>query len=68
MYDSLVLVDGIAYRRYRTKATEQIQLQVLLPPTLQEAVLEKCHANIMGGHTGEHNTFVNTVKREIIAS
>ena len=61
--DSLIIDNGILYRKWETHNGKQHVLHVVLPLSLRKFVLEQLHNSVTGGHLGLRKTLSKVKQR-----
>ena len=56
-WDTLTVIDGLLYRRYRIRPEADSVLQLIVPRRLRPAILTYAHDVPQAAHRGEHGTF-----------
>ena len=56
LWDQLVVVNGVLYRRFEYFKGKQDHLQLVVPSSMRDTILEESHAGSLGGHLGEDRT------------
>ena len=58
LWDQLIVHEGLLYRKFLDcKNSSNVQLQLVVPPSLRGKVLAEVHDGVCGGHLGEDKTF-----------
>lgn len=55
-WESLIIEDGLLYRKFESVDGRETKLQLIVPESLQEEVLKYVHDNITSGHLGINKT------------
>ena len=63
LWDGLVLVDGILYKRFTKKDGKGNYLQLLIPSALKRDILCQMHSSLLSGHLGSKKTKQKTLQR-----
>ena len=63
LWDRLVEKDGALKRRFEDTQTQSSWLQLVIPHSLREEILQELHAGVLGGHLGEDKTLLKIRER-----
>lgn len=58
LWDQLVVVNSVLYRRFKYFKRKQDHLQLVVPSSMRDAILEESHAGSLGGYLGEDKTLI----------
>lgn len=62
-WDRLLVRNGLLYRRCYEKGRQQNILQLILPASLKEEAIRRCHSGMVGGHMGLRKTIEQVHRR-----
>lgn len=62
-WDSLVLQDGVLFRRFHKRDSSGSFLQLLVPRSLREEILYQMHDTLLSGHLGKRKCCEKTLQR-----
>lgn len=62
-WDSLIIVDGVLYRRFLRKDGTDTYTQLIVPGSMKSDVLCQMHNNVLSGHLGHKKTKAKTLQR-----
>lgn len=63
MWNQLILKNGLLWRCFEDPKTTTTHLQLIVPSSVKEEVLEEVHAGALGGHLGEDKTLCKLKER-----
>ena len=63
LWNRLVVKDGTLRRRFEDTQTQSSWLQLVVPRSLREEILQELHAGVLGGHLGEDKTLLKIRER-----
>ena len=63
LWDQLIVRDGILYRQYAHPTKEKSHLQLIIPKSLRDEVLEDLHEGALGGHLGMEKMLARVKER-----
>jgi hypothetical protein len=62
LWDSLVLIDNIIYKKFVIKDNSDKWLQLVTPVSLKKEILTLAHNSILSGHCGRKKTAENKTR------